>query len=64
MGLKADIEPGGKIIIGDAVVRCERKRGGRTRLEIIAPKKTRIVPNPTDLDVDATVRAAQSGQSG
>jgi len=63
MGLKADIEPGGRIIIGDAVVRCERKRGGRTRLEIIAPKKTRIVPNPTDLDVDATVRAALSGQS-
>lgn len=60
MGLKADVEPGQSLIIGDAVIRVEYKKGGRTRLDIIAPSKTRIVSRPTDVDVDAMLQAAKA----
>lgn len=59
MGLKADIEPGQSLIVGNAVVRCEYKKGGRTRLDIIAPDTTRIVVRPTDVEIEHTVDASK-----
>ena len=63
MGLKADIEPGQSVIVGDVVIRCEYKKGGRTRLDIIAPEKTVIVSKPTDVEVDAAVSVARNGRA-
>jgi sRNA-binding carbon storage regulator CsrA len=60
MGLKADVEVGGAIIIGSAVVRVVAKKGSRTRLEITAPKETRIVTGPTENEVDYTVKEAST----
>jgi len=60
MGLKADVEVGQAIIIGSAVVRVVQKKGTRTRLDIIAPKETRIVTGPTENEVEYTVKATRT----
>ncbi|HEY0964091.1 MAG TPA: hypothetical protein VGE69_17210 [Pseudomonadales bacterium] len=60
MGLKADVGVGEAIIIGNAVVRIVQKNGYRARLDIIAPKETRIVTGPTESEVDNTIKASRT----